>query len=471
MAIKKVQRTDVGGLRRPSMTPQGFLRVEGYSAKVGTQEYPNADGSRRIELRLPEEVFDSKSLASYEGASFTNDHPSSMVTPSNVKRLEMGSVVNAHRDGEHVATPIIVKDADMISRVKRGDKVQLSVGYTVDLDETPGVHPVYGKYDAIQRNIVVNHVALVDRARAGETARLRLDGAMIVTTVDLVTTSVAGHQHTIDADCPTTSWAIADGSDMGHSHDVVRGPDGTLTILENAGHTHTIAVTAPTTNLDRRNLMDPNKLNETIAELNKQLAAAEQREGAATSRADAATTRADVAEGRIATMQIEITELRTRADSASSATITAAVEVERTRADTAIAALDRMTKDQPKLVRERAALENVAVGILGTEVRLDDLNTRQIHVEVVKRLDATADVTDAVASGTIEGRFLALVEQRKRSVRTLARASEILAERNDAVEVVDANGADDLEAARHAYRTQWQKPLPNSRHNLTKQGA
>ena len=51
---------------------------------------------------------------------------------------------------------------------------ELSLGYNLDLDETPGEWNGQ-PYDAVQRNIVINHLALVLEARAGEQARLNFD--------------------------------------------------------------------------------------------------------------------------------------------------------------------------------------------------------------------------------------------------------------------------------------------------------
>ena len=51
---------------------------------------------------------------------------------------------------------------------------ELSLGYNLDLEETPGVWNGQ-QYDAIQRNIRINHLALVQEARAGERARLNID--------------------------------------------------------------------------------------------------------------------------------------------------------------------------------------------------------------------------------------------------------------------------------------------------------
>ena len=53
---------------------------------------------------------------------------------------------------------------------------ELSLGYNLDLVEEPGTYN--GEpYDAIQTNIVINHLALVASARAGEQARLNIDGS------------------------------------------------------------------------------------------------------------------------------------------------------------------------------------------------------------------------------------------------------------------------------------------------------
>jgi hypothetical protein len=52
---------------------------------------------------------------------------------------------------------------------------ELSLGYDLVLDETPGEWNGQ-PYDAIQTGIVINHLAIVREARAGEEARLNIDG-------------------------------------------------------------------------------------------------------------------------------------------------------------------------------------------------------------------------------------------------------------------------------------------------------
>ncbi len=170
-------RLDRGKLRSPRKTPQGHLRVDGYASRVGIFEYTNPDGTTRRELRLPEEVFRDDALEGFEGAPFTDDHPASPVTPETAQGVTVGYVMGpARRDGDFVAVSALVTNPAVVDKMVYG-KRELSVGYQVDLDETPGNHPQWGRYDAIQRNIVVNHLALVDIARAGPEARVRLDAS------------------------------------------------------------------------------------------------------------------------------------------------------------------------------------------------------------------------------------------------------------------------------------------------------
>jgi hypothetical protein len=56
---------------------------------------------------------------------------------------------------------------------------ELSCGYSLNLDETPGTTPAGEGYDAIQRDSVYNHIAIVPHGRAG-IARLNMDGSQII---------------------------------------------------------------------------------------------------------------------------------------------------------------------------------------------------------------------------------------------------------------------------------------------------
>lgn len=157
------------------------MRVDAHITRTGVFEYRQPDGSIRREYRPEDEVFHEDSLDSFAQKPVTDDHPpEGRVTGENAGKLARGTLgENVRRDGDHVAASIVILDAALVRKIERG-KVQVSCGYTCDLDETPGVTPAGERYDAIQRNIRGNHVAVVDVGRAGPTARIRMDAAEMI---------------------------------------------------------------------------------------------------------------------------------------------------------------------------------------------------------------------------------------------------------------------------------------------------
>ena len=140
--------------------------------RVGIFEYHNPDGTIRRELRLPEEVFAAESLASYKGKPVILTHEAGLVDVENVQQEHIGTILSEGiQDGDNVRAQIVIHDAESLDYGLR----ELSLGYTQTPDETPGVWNGQ-PYDAIQRNIQINHLALVEKARAGEQARLNIDG-------------------------------------------------------------------------------------------------------------------------------------------------------------------------------------------------------------------------------------------------------------------------------------------------------
>jgi len=161
---------------KAELTKDGYLLDSPIVARVGIQTYMNADGSVRKELRLPEDVFDAESLSSFAGKPLTDDHPSEAVSSKNFKKYAIGVMTGpAYQDADNVRVPLILHDAEAVDKAIKGGKRELSVGYSVVLDETPGVYQGEA-YSARQTKIRVNHLSLVKRGRAGN-ARLTLDGA------------------------------------------------------------------------------------------------------------------------------------------------------------------------------------------------------------------------------------------------------------------------------------------------------
>lgn len=152
-------------------TDEGFIKDTPVLTRTGVFVYRNADGSERREYRPPEEVFKADSLALYAGIPITDGHPGK-VTSANAANHTIGAVLTpARQDGDNLIADIVIHD---VAAVNAGSK-ELSVGYELDLDETPGITPDGERYDAIQRNIKPNHLAIVRKGRAGN-ARLNMDG-------------------------------------------------------------------------------------------------------------------------------------------------------------------------------------------------------------------------------------------------------------------------------------------------------
>lgn len=129
-------------------------------------------GKETREYRPDSEVFSAAHLDAIAGKPVTAGHKGK-ITSANAKEFTIGAIVGKPRqDGIELKAPVMIYVTDAID--KDGHK-ELSLGYDIELDETPG--EINGeRYDAIQRNLIPNHLAIVKRGRAG-TARLNLDAA------------------------------------------------------------------------------------------------------------------------------------------------------------------------------------------------------------------------------------------------------------------------------------------------------
>lgn len=154
-------------------TAEGFIRDTPIVGRAGILLYRNADGTERREYRPPEEAFKADSLASLMGKPITIGHKAFVTAGNAAQVAPVGSVLSEGRqDGNNIIADIVIYNLDTNAR-------ELSCGYTLDLDETPGTTPEGEHYDAIQRNIRVNHIAIVPKGRAG-VARLNMDGEQVL---------------------------------------------------------------------------------------------------------------------------------------------------------------------------------------------------------------------------------------------------------------------------------------------------
>lgn len=198
-------------------TDEGFLKVPGRVARTGIQEYLarelglDGDPMRVVRVYRPEEeVFADASLSTYDASAVTNNHPHGLVTAANYKGLTVGVVRGSgRRDGDFVVCDLIVKDKATIDDITSG-KCELSAGYTAVYDDTPGVTDDGQEYHYIQRDIRINHVAVVDRARAGANARF-FDHNPGGNTMPVLITTDSGRS--VDVADPANAQVVADSFD------------------------------------------------------------------------------------------------------------------------------------------------------------------------------------------------------------------------------------------------------------------
>lgn len=146
-------------------------------ARTGEQRYsaddlpdiePDNSGMIVVE-RTADEVFSEQTLASFEGMSITIDHPSDaagaiiFVDPDNWRDLAFGHAQNVRRgegsNSDLMLADLVVKDSAAIKAIEAGLR-EISCGYDAHYEQlSPG--------RAGQSLITGNHVALVDKGRAG----------------------------------------------------------------------------------------------------------------------------------------------------------------------------------------------------------------------------------------------------------------------------------------------------------------
>lgn len=179
-----MQFSDALTLDAPRKTSEGYVAVRAKAARCGVYDYTgsevdpdNAHGLRDKAivkvLRDADTVFDRAAVQSFIGKPVTDNHPSVPVVASNWRDHARGTIMGAVRDGEYLAFDLLLTDAAAIRAVDQG-KRELSNGYAAELE--------FGQFkaadgtmcDARQSKITGgNHVALVDRGRAGSDCAIK----------------------------------------------------------------------------------------------------------------------------------------------------------------------------------------------------------------------------------------------------------------------------------------------------------
>ena len=205
---EKVQRYDNYAIQAIK-TDEGFVRDAPIIGRTGILEYRNVDGSIRREYRPPEEAFNVDSLASIRGKPITQLHHGLVTSANYFNSHPVGTVISDGRqDGNNIRADVVIYSLDTEDR-------ELSCGYQAELEETPGVTPEGEHYDAIQRNIRYNHLAIVPRGRAGN-ARLNMDGNQSIEEVETMSTKIKmdnGIEYEVPAEVKVAYDAMVEKAD------------------------------------------------------------------------------------------------------------------------------------------------------------------------------------------------------------------------------------------------------------------
>ncbi len=183
----KIHLTDTGEATTWERTPEGYLKVNANLARPGIQDYYAGELSRsalppelqdnqmrKLKLLRPvDEVFKPESLSTYQHKPLTNNHPPEFIDSGNYSNYQVGMTLGqaTPKDGM-VNMDMLIQDAKSIEAIE-GGKRQLSVGYSLAFDWTSGTDALHGAYDGKMTHIVANHVAIVDKGRAG--ARVQIN--------------------------------------------------------------------------------------------------------------------------------------------------------------------------------------------------------------------------------------------------------------------------------------------------------
>ncbi len=165
-----------------STTLHGYLICENVPiCRSGYQEYLgkeligmpgyepewNLDEFRRYRVyRPPKEVLHPDTIKSFEGNSVVDEHPDgSVVHVENDQELSCGHIEKVRQGPDHdgevtLVGDLHIKNPDLIRKIKEQDIRDVSCGYVLKLYKTPS-----GSIE--MRDIRGNHVAVVERGRAG----------------------------------------------------------------------------------------------------------------------------------------------------------------------------------------------------------------------------------------------------------------------------------------------------------------
>jgi hypothetical protein len=189
-----MQLHDTLTLDAPKTIRDGYMAVRAKAARAGVYDYASSEvggtahGFKDTDTikvyRAADEVFKPSSVASFIARPVTNGHPKQPVTMDNWKEHTSGAIMGAKWEvGDYMAFDLMIMDGATIKDIQAG-KRELSNGYSCELVWGDGVAPDGTAYNARQTNIIGNHVAIVDKGRAGDACRIGDSGGKLFALCD-----------------------------------------------------------------------------------------------------------------------------------------------------------------------------------------------------------------------------------------------------------------------------------------------
>jgi hypothetical protein len=153
-----------------------FMRFKVALAQPGVYSYEYPDGRILREAKLPGDLFREETIASAKGIPVTMDHPPVLVTKDNYKEYAKGAISDPRVEENFLWADETVWSSELMEALKANKKVEVSLGLRCKLDRTPGEYNGEA-YDVRQFDMIINHVAHVDKARLGSEIKAYLDSA------------------------------------------------------------------------------------------------------------------------------------------------------------------------------------------------------------------------------------------------------------------------------------------------------
>ena len=170
----KLQRYDTSYIKDYSETPEGYLTVHVPITRPGVFPYQRHDGTVQMEAKLPEEIFNDRVIYSARSKPVTDEHPNEPVTIENYQKYAKGmSHTDSRIEDLKVYVSLTITDRELIRKIHDG-KNEISIGFMSDVVAEKGTY-AGDSYEYVQRNIEINHIAIVDKGRAGPEVAIRAD--------------------------------------------------------------------------------------------------------------------------------------------------------------------------------------------------------------------------------------------------------------------------------------------------------